>query len=82
MQRKMNEALERAKKLLADNRDKLDGLTELLMERETIDRAEFAAFMKGEALPAAGAAQENEEQNTDVQPAAPEAEQNAAAENA
>ena len=47
----MNEALERAKKLLADNRDKLDGLTELLIDRETIDRAQFAAFMRGEALP-------------------------------
>ena len=51
VQRKMNEALERAKKLLADNRDKLDGLTELLIDRETIDRAQFAAFMRGEALP-------------------------------
>ena len=82
VQQKMTAAFERATALLAQNREKLDGLTELLMERETIDRAEFAAFMKGEALPAAGAAQESEEQNTDVQPAAPEAEQNAVAENA
>lgn len=50
VQRKMNEGLERAKKILSDNRDKLDGLTNLLMERETIDRAEFEAFMKGEPV--------------------------------
>ena len=82
VQQKMTAAFERATALLAENRDKLDGLTELLMERETIDRAEFAAFMKGEALPAAGAAQESEEQNTDTQPAASEAAPDAAAENA
>ena len=82
VQQKMTAAFERATALLAENRDKLDGLTELLMERETIDRAEFAAFMKGEALPAAGAAQESEEQNADTQPAASEAAPDAAAENA
>jgi len=49
VQEKMNAAYERAKDLLCRNRDKLDGLTELLMEKETIDRREFAAFMKGEA---------------------------------
>ena len=52
VQRKMNEAFARAKALLDENREKLDGLAELLIERETIDRSEFEAFMKGEALPA------------------------------
>ena len=52
VQRKMNEAFERAKALLADHREKLDGLADLLIERETVDRREFEAFMKGEALPA------------------------------
>ena len=51
VQRKMNSALERAKAILTENRDKLDGLSELLVERETIDRREFEAFMKGEPLP-------------------------------
>ena len=51
VQQKMNAALARAKELLESNRDKLDGLSELLMERETIDRSEFEAFMKGEVLP-------------------------------
>ena len=51
VQRKMSDAFARAKDLLSRNRDKLDGLTALLIDRETIDRREFEAFMKGEALP-------------------------------
>jgi len=50
VQSKMSGAFERAKALLIENREKLDGLTQLLIERETIDRKEFEAFMKGEAL--------------------------------
>ena len=49
VQRKMNDALARATELLMEKRDKLDGLSALLMEKETIDRAEFVAFMNGEA---------------------------------
>ena len=49
VQRKMNEGLARATELLIEKRDKLDGLSALLMEKETIDRAEFVAFMNGEA---------------------------------
>ena len=52
VQRKMSASFARAKALLEENRDKLDGLTALLIERETIDRKEFEAFMKGEMLPA------------------------------
>ena len=51
VQQKMGGAFERAKQILTENRDKLDGLTQLLIDRETIDRKEFEAFMKGEALP-------------------------------
>ena len=54
VQRKMKEGLERAKAILTENRDKLDGLSELLIERETLNRAEFEAFMKGEPLPEEG----------------------------
>jgi len=50
VQCKMSGAFERAKEILTGNRDKLDGLTQLLIERETIDRKEFEAFMKGEML--------------------------------
>ena len=46
VQRKMNEALSRATGILQENREKLDGLSGLLMEKETIDRAGFLAFLK------------------------------------
>ncbi len=49
VQRKMNEGLARATALLIEKRDKLDCLSALRMGRETIDRAEFVAFMNGEA---------------------------------
>ena len=52
VQRKMSDALARAKAILTENRDNLDGLSDLLVERETLARAEFDAFMKGEPLPA------------------------------
>ena len=55
VQRKMNDALARATELLMEKREKLDGLSMLLVEKETIDRAEFVAFMNGEAgVPEAG----------------------------
>ena len=60
VQKKMTGAFERATQLLAENRGKLDGLTALLMERETIDRREFEAFMKGEALPEQDAAEDTD----------------------
>ncbi len=62
VQQKMNGALLRAREILTANRDKLDGLAELLMERETIDRREFEAFMKGEALPEHGTSDEKKEE--------------------
>ena len=62
VQRKMNDALARAEALLSEHREKLDGLTALLMERETIDRKEFEAFMKGEALPGQQAAEAPEQE--------------------
>ena len=48
VQRKMNEAMARATQLLIRNRDKLDGLSALLMEKETIDRTAFLAFMNAD----------------------------------
>ena len=49
VQSKMNDALARAKALLEANRDKLDGLSDALIEKETMTRKEFLAFMNGEA---------------------------------
>ncbi len=51
VQRKMNDALLRAREILTEHRAQLDGLSDLLVERETIDRREFEAFMRGEPLP-------------------------------
>ena len=48
VQQKLNNALERAKTILTEKRDKLDGLSELLLEQETIDRKAFMAFMSSE----------------------------------
>ncbi len=51
VQKKMTQALDRAKAILQENREKLDTLIELLIERETIDRTEFLLFMQGRLLP-------------------------------
>ena len=51
VQRKMNDALARATAVLKAHRAQLDGLSDLLVEKETIDRAEFVAFLKGEPCP-------------------------------
>ena len=49
VQRKMNEAMIHATEILKENREKLEGLTELLIEKETIDRAAFETFMKSKS---------------------------------
>jgi len=41
----------RALKILTENRAKLDSTVEALLERETLDREEFLAVLKGEKLP-------------------------------
>ena len=50
VQAQLREALERAKALLNEHRAQLDGLSELLIEKETVDRKEFVAFLRGEAI--------------------------------
>lgn len=42
---------ERAKQILTENRDKLDAIVQALLERETLNRTEFLAILKGEPLP-------------------------------
>jgi len=42
---------ERAKQLIGDNMDKLDGIANMLLERETLDREEIDAIMQGIPLP-------------------------------
>ena len=49
--RMLEEAYERAKQILRDNRDKLDMLTEALVKQETLNRAEFVALMDEGKMP-------------------------------
>ena len=44
----LQEAYDRAEKILTDHIDQLHGLAKLLIEKEKIDKAEFEAFMSGE----------------------------------
>jgi len=52
--------------ILSANRDKLDGLTDLLLEQETIDRSAFMAFMDGEKVEESESVQEETEEQTEV----------------
>ncbi len=44
-------AYKRAETILTEHRDQLDGLANLLIEREKLDAEEFELFMQGKALP-------------------------------
>ena len=47
----LRSSLERATTLLTDNRDKLDKIASVLMEREKLDQDEFRTLMEGGELP-------------------------------
>ena len=60
---------------LTQHQDKLNGLAELLIERETLSRGEFVAFMEGRPLPEKSkdeSAQEQTQQAETAEPAAAE----------
>ena len=60
---------------LTQHQDKLNGLAELLIERETLSRGEFVAFMEGRPLPEKSKgepAQEQTQQDETAEPAAAE----------
>ena len=46
----LNNAYAQALDLLAKNQDKLEGLAQLLIEKETVDHQQFLAFMNGNAV--------------------------------
>jgi cell division protease FtsH len=48
IRRVVDEAYQTAKKLLGAHRDELDQISSLLMEKETIDRDQFEAILRGE----------------------------------
>ena len=52
VRRMIEESYARAKKLLTDNRVKLDRLAHALVEYETLDKLEMEAVVRGEKLPA------------------------------
>ena len=66
VQQQLLSALERAKEILTANREKLDGLTDLLLDKETIDRAAFMAFMNSEATEKVEENQEAHKEQTEV----------------
>ena len=61
---------------LTQHQDKLNGLAELLIERETLSREEFVAFMEGRPLP-----EKSKDEPAQEQPQQSETAEHAAAEN-
>ena len=51
---------------LKEHRDMLEGLSQLLIERETLSREEFLAFVEGRPLPEKAKADKNENEQTDT----------------
>ena len=48
----MDEAYERAKTILTENRKKMDTIVKVLLEKETLEREEFEALMEGASIAA------------------------------
>ena len=51
----MDAAYERAKSILRENREKMDTIVKVLLERETLEREEFEALMEGASIESARA---------------------------
>ena len=58
VKRILDECYKKACDLLVENRDKLNTVAEALLERDTINRQEFDALMRGETLPPLSAVQQ------------------------
>lgn len=61
---------------LTQHQDKLNGLAELLIERETLSRGEFVAFMEGRPLPEKSKGEPAQEQTQQAKTAEPAAAEN------
>ena len=61
---------------LTQHQDKLNGLAELLIERETLSRGEFVAFMEGRPLPEKSKGEPAQEQTQQAETAEPAAVEN------
>ncbi|MDD4735892.1 MAG: ATP-dependent zinc metalloprotease FtsH [Kiritimatiellae bacterium] len=65
----IRECYERAETLLRDNREKLDTIAHLLIERETLDGRDVAELLEhGRLLTTAERAEKDESENTDAEP--------------
>ena len=51
MKRILNDAYERARRVITEHRDALDRLAAALLERETLDRADVELVVAGKPLP-------------------------------
>jgi cell division protease FtsH len=51
VKRFLDEAFDKARKILTDNRDLLDRIALTLLDRETVDREDLDLLLRGEALP-------------------------------
>ena len=51
LEKSLHEALDRATAILTQNREKLERVAHELIEREKLDKEEFAALMRGDELP-------------------------------
>ena len=47
----VDDCYQRATSILTENREMMDKMVEVLLERETLDRADFLALLRGETLP-------------------------------
>ena len=65
----MEQAYERAKGLLTQNREKMDMIVKVLLEKETLEREEFKALMEGASLPAQHTASDSGSTGGQSQPA-------------
>jgi len=75
VKRIIDQCYAKACELLTQNRDKLTAVAEALLDRNTLNRAEFEAIMRGEPLPPKTEAEKVQPTETAAQPAGePEAE--------
>ena len=75
VKRIIDQCYAKACELLTQNRDKLTAVAEALLDRDTLNRAEFEAIMRGEPLPPKTEAEKVQPTETAAQPAGePEAE--------